>query len=92
MPHSQNTSESTLAISGKDPQTSISRDISTDTHDDNESKRLPLKKRRKLKNLADEETPSLSRERVSSPAETEKGRALTHKEIEKEGESSLRLH
>ncbi|WP_174891706.1 hypothetical protein, partial [Candidatus Hamiltonella defensa] len=87
MPHSQKISASTSAPSGKDLQTSISRDISTDAHDDNQSKRLPLKKRKKLNSVADEETPSLNREPVRSPADTEKGRALT----EQEGESSLRL-
>ncbi|ASV34455.1 hypothetical protein CJJ18_10505 (plasmid) [Candidatus Williamhamiltonella defendens] len=88
MPNSQKISASTSAPSRKDPQTSISRDISTDAHDDNESKKLPLKKRRKLNNVADEETPSLSREPVSSQADTEKSRGLTHKEVEQEGESS----
>ncbi|ASX26956.1 hypothetical protein [Candidatus Williamhamiltonella defendens] len=89
MPHAPFTKHIRLDIRNlwKEPTDKYQSRYFNRLHDDNESKRLPLKKRRKLKNVADKETPSMSRERVSSPAETEKGRALTHKEIEKEGES-----
>lgn len=89
MPHSQKISASTShPLERTHRQVSVERYFNRRPCDDNESKKLPLKKRRKLNNVVDEKTPSLSREPVSSQADTEKSRALTHKEVEQEGESS----